>query len=417
MRRVDRDAKLAGIREEVQTRVNSALAVALAAAANGSIAALRNDSTMQRHVNAVLKEPIESAAVPASELLPYEACALGASSRDPTLDGRALQAACADYRQATPEWSRFYAHCALANTGMRWRCGGMDKLPLSMRSSLLLRERRFVPVAPERSHLVEALRRLGGKRSLYFLGDSLPRQLRDAALCEVRRALGPEASAAAEARLLYSPLTDSEMQDRVGRGHGAAMLTRLTQVVRSAHAAGGGVLVASLGLHYNNEAHGNAWDRERMRIHLDLLVRVLDAFARSCDGCRSVLFTSPVQHFATRTGGYPGGDCSTYPTYGPCPKLPPPAADARPPYPCRPLGMAATTDDASPNRWRATELIDAVHRNGSGATLLLPLHELTATYWEAHVGIGRDGRQADCTHFCPSPFMWERFWWALRQHV
>ena len=146
-------------------------------------------------------------------------------------------------------------------------------------------------------------------------------------------------------------------------------------------------------------------------------MRVLDAFARSCDGCRSVLFTSPVQHFATRTGGYPGGDCSTYPTYGPCPKLPPPAADARPPYPCRPLGMAATTDDASPNRWRATELIDAVHRNGSGATLLLPLHELTATYWEAHVGIGRDGRQADCTHFCPSPFMWERFWWALRQHV
>ena len=93
------------------------------------------------------------------------------------------------------------------------------------------------------------------------------------------------------------------------------------------------------------------------------------------------------------------------------------AADARPPYPCRPLGAAATTDDASPNRWRATELIDAVHRNGSGATLLLPLHELTATYWEAHVGIGRDGRQADCTHFCPSPFMWERFWWALRQHV
>ena len=52
-----------------------------------------------------------------------------------------------------------------------------------------------------------------------------------------------------------------------------------------------------------------------------------------------------------------------------------------------------------------------------GATLLLPLHEMTATYWEAHVGIGRDGRQADCTHFCPSPFMWERFWWALRQHV
>ena len=65
-----------------------------------------------------------------------------------------------------------------------------------------------------------------------------------------------------------------------------------------------------------------------MRIHLDLLVRVLDAFARSCDGCRSVLFTSPVQHFATRTGGYPGGDCSTYPTYGPCPKLPPPAGSA-----------------------------------------------------------------------------------------
>ena len=58
-----------------------------------------------------------------------------------------------------------------------------------------------------------------------------------------------------------------------------------------------------------------------------------------------------------------------------------------------------------------------MHRNGSGATLLLPLHEMTATYWEAHVGIGRDGRQADCTHFCPSPFMWERFWWALRQHV
>ena len=48
MRRVDRDAKLAGIREEVQSRVNSALAVALAAAANGSIAALRNSSTVQR---------------------------------------------------------------------------------------------------------------------------------------------------------------------------------------------------------------------------------------------------------------------------------------------------------------------------------------------------------------------------------
>ena len=92
----------------------------------------------------------------------------------------------------------------------------MDKLPLSMRSSLLLRERRFVPVAPERSHLVEALRRLGGKRSLYFLGDSLPRQLRDAALCEVRRALGlptrrePQVDDGnAPARLLPAPATTS----------------------------------------------------------------------------------------------------------------------------------------------------------------------------------------------------------------
>ena len=81
MRRVDRDAKLAGIREEVQTRVNSALAVALAAAANGSTLTVHSVSTVQRHVNAVLKEPIESAAVPPSELLPYEACALGEDRR------------------------------------------------------------------------------------------------------------------------------------------------------------------------------------------------------------------------------------------------------------------------------------------------------------------------------------------------
>ena len=114
-----------------------------------------------------------------------------------------------------------------------------------------------------------------------------------------------------------------------------------------------------------------------MRIHLDLLVRAAAATLHS------VLFTSPVQHFATRTGG------RRRTTYGPCPKLPPPAADARPPYPCRTLGMAAATRPVE-----GDELIDAVHRNGSGATLLLPV---TATYWEAH-------RHRPRRRFwCPSP--------------
>lgn len=156
-------------------------------------------------------------------------------------------------------------------------------------------------------------------------------------------------------------------------------------------------------------------------------------------------------------GADPGGNCSSLPTFGPCPaprsgngepsllllERPKPrktdATDtAALEYPCRAVASPSPILDASrsPNTWRATELHEAVsHRRKppfaaanddggaegragpGGRTLLVPLHLLTAPMFDAHVGIGRDGRQADCTHWCAGPFVWEPLWWALRMAV
>ena len=61
--------------------------------------------------------------------------------------------------------------------------------------------------------------------------------------------------------------------------------------------------------------------------------------------------------------------------------------------------------------------------------LTVPLHKLTAWWWDAHRGLvtehsfSRHGQEvirpdeytmvADCTHYCNSPFLYQPLWWAL----
>ena len=97
---------------------------------------------------------------------------------------------------------------------------------------------------------------------------------------------------------------------------------------------------------------------------------------------------------------------------------------------CAPRAIAPPLD-ANPNEWRNAEP-RALLRNVSAAAdgcwwcpgaaprepslrhvHFVPLHLATATLWDAHLGVARDGRQADCTHYCPAPFLWEPLWGAL----
>ena len=61
--------------------------------------------------------------------------------------------------------------------------------------------------------------------------------------------------------------------------------------------------------------------------------------------------------------------------------------------------------------------------------LTVPLHRVTAHWWDAHRGpfygtrLNRHGEERigsnaseiplDCTHFCNSPFMYQPLWWAI----
>lgn len=244
----------------VRSRVSAAFATAIAAATNGVPASagrsLSGLKRAQRQIDAALSAPL--APVPTDDevsawFLPFEACVLNASRAIPSLSGPALQQMCAERRAMRPaHWQpvsdggqaaahQFWTGCALAPPGVRWRCGGHGAMPLSRRPSLSRRRRDLMtaqPHDPGASHLLDALSQLLGTRSsedaapcIYFLGDSVPRQLWEAAQCEVQRVMGPGSTRAAQlmARLVYSPLTDGE--GRAG-GHGDAMLGRLVQAPR-----------------------------------------------------------------------------------------------------------------------------------------------------------------------------------------
>jgi len=231
-------------------------------------------------------------------------------------------------------------------------------------------------------------------------------------------------------------------------------MARVAAAAKEAHASGGGLLVANLGVHYSpqqregdrrerkpkNEA--SAWDRSRLRQHLGVLLQLLDAFGSACPRCISVYVTTAHQHFPTPTGAWPSramrheSNCS-WPAYGEMctnslPDRPPPSTPAAADdFRCRALPTPSPPLDANPNEWRNAEP-RALLRNVSAAAdgcwwcpgaapreptlrhvLFVPLHLATATLWDAHLGVARDGRQADCTHYCPAPFLWEPLWGAI----
>lgn len=328
-----------------------------------------------------------------SSLLPYERCVLSANR------------SCASLRAGAPGfWGRN-------------RCGaGCSGAPHDWVA------RRYTAVtSTQGSHLVAALRALGGAAPIVFMGDSMSRQISQAAKCELGRALGPGSSAAAAmmSRIVYSDITKSERErDRLTR--------EFVRVAESAKGAGdAALLVANLGLHYNNRELARAEGTKEMsrrelgrrpraalqhlrhfhsargRGEFDSrtrqLLRLLDAFGRACPRCAGVYRTATPQHFATATGAYVARERN-------------PSA-----YPCKPLRPASAAADDNPNRWRVADaLAEAKNLSASGRVVVVPVHAYLGERWDAHFGTARTGAAVDCSHFCPSPFLWEPLWAALR---
>lgn len=369
--------------------------------------------------------------------------------------GAAIRSACASEAGAGLQGA-FWAQC-----GVQPSCGS-GAAPRTREGWLLARHRAedlaraatadtttppSSAAADGGSHLVAALRRMRG-RSLLWVGDSISRQLAEAARCEVGRAVGPGSAdaAALQRQIVFADLTKHERsRDELTR--------RFSQLTRPARGeggeggelggGGGAIVIANLGLHYNNRnsserersrelprkvlrshprlAFGtmrrfhHMWDRQQFRSRTKMLLRLLDAFGRACDGCVGVYITTTTQHFDSPTGAFER-------------KQREPTA-----YPCRALrasssvqGAAADEhrhrtraddDDAppDPNAWRPGDALELAHQQSvEGRLVVLPIHRLTRPLWHAHLGVSRTGKAVDCSHFCPAPFLFDPLWFAVR---
>ena len=393
-------------------------------------------------------------------LLPYEACALRASREGRSSDGCAATAgALARGRLALGLGGvALLRRCVMAPLNRPYQScafNGSAALRLRERPSLVPGGSSFaedLQTAPPRIAKFVApragARPLGRRAAVIWLGDSLVRAWWEAATCDVERALGPHNPRAQQyaSRLRFAGLTETE---KMHGGTSEGIMARVAAAAKEAHASGGGLLVANLGVHYSpqqqegdrrerkpkNEA--SAWDRSRLRQHLGVLLQLLDAFGGACPrslrhvrrrtstfrrrrarGRRARCGTSPTAA-GRRTARCVRTNCPTgrHPPRPPrrrlrCRALPTPSPplDANPTVAQRRAAASCATSRPPPTaaggaRRRAASRRCHVH--------FVPLHLATATLWDAHLGVARDGRQADCTHYCPAPFLWEPLWGAL----
>lgn len=286
-------------------------------------------------------------------------------------------------------------------------------LPYAARATLMSRATATAAAVPDGSHLRDAMERLGSSSVLVFFGDSASHQLAIAAACELQRSSGA-ANNSSTLRLLHLDTLHRRL---------------LPRVLQAARQAGGAFVVVSIGLHYNDDAWGGSdgdsgGDRLRLARDAAALAHELDEFVESCDHerrqeqrrCAAMMLTPPSQHFPTSDGSWSKAGLIGERFH---------AGDDS--YGCREL---AGVNESAPSAWRATEVERAAR--ATRHLLTLPYHELTRSWWDAHLGRSErkwlgdlrkrtarnaSGQALDCTHFCAGPYLFEPVWWAVKRVV
>ena len=287
----------------------------------------------------------------------------------------------------------------------------------------------FYPAAmapPNASHLREAVANNG---TVLFMGDSLMDELARAARCEMRRA-GLDYK-----RVFFQRVEPS----------GARSTHGMQSAFRS---AGGGpngrvVVAFSMGAHYNDGVHADAagTNRTAMRAHAAKMLKVLESFAVSCRHCTVALVTPHSQHFNVPDGCFRGAGSRRLPGTSKRPVgegaekwvFIPANVSARTPdfFGCRAWTEQPRSDSC--NSWRAEEAMTSCAEHAPHV-VTVPLHRVSSLWWNAHVGMNLERHAKlmggnpwkttydryeipDCTHFCPSPFLYQPVWWALAKAV
>lgn len=311
-------------------------------------------------------------------------------------------------------------------------CSGA--LPMSLRPSLY----SMFPIATsttDASHLngvVEV------DRHLVLVGDSLIQEIWRAAKCELSRT-----GRISNADQIHAE-TFGGLRKQYGHHHAVAaqqlqVLNRIKKL-RSNNSTRQIVVVLSLGAHYNTKAQ----DRAMFVADLKSWMALLDRFVSGCSTCAALFLTTHSQHFMTDGGAYADEPDLQYGKARTTPQIFIPggtSARAETFYGCSTtLPKSAWPGNAtSANQWRAEEAMEILQR--FPRVLLVPLHRTSRLWGDAHLGMmpelrcaqSADGRCkldsipwqlpedrfiiADCTHFCPSPFLYQPVWWAIRQAV
>jgi hypothetical protein len=289
----------------------------------------------------------------------------------------------------------FHAQCGLGTNCLP------ESLPAGSRPSLT---RRLA--LPGDGSLARALTRLAEGQLLTFMGDSTIINLYGAAQCELRRPRDGSPPPADAPRLLRKLLVA-----RIGYEPTAAGLDLLTarvgELAQNATRAHGGVILASVGHHFNPQ------HRAEFRRHASRLLELLERFGSACAACVAILATPPLTHFPTPTGSFREWI-----------KVRDNADTA---YPCAPLRDGGGGDDADTNGWRVSELQAIVRAQRPAHVLVVPLHAISRGWTDAHTGLvhpwwTRDVTpvrmaSVDCLHYCRGPWLWEPVWWAIDQAV
>ena len=224
-----------------------------------------------------------------------------------------------------------------------------------------------------------------------------------------------------------------------GLGYGRQLVTKLSRWVGELERHQDGILVVSLGAHYNDQSALNEYREKGVEIIISQYSRshmiedlravrgLLLRLTARCTRCSAVYITVSAQHFNSGTGAYPP-DLSTNESSG--------SKRKEPIYPCRPLQGTSQKSgplepDSSPwtgtwnrflgncsaNSWRVDEAIHALlgHTRQQGPAqqvTVVPLHVLSWNWWDLHKGGA--GPNPDCTHHCYNPFYLEPVWMALK---
>lgn len=223
-------------------------------------------------------------------------------------------------------------------------------------------------------------------------------------------------------------------------------LSTLRDAAKEMVAAGGGVIFASIGLHYNNAAdscpkrgresskdtdlqdgNGKAtyvaafdcgFDRGLFSTDLRNLLGVLDNFSRACKLCLGIYATASPSHFQTPDGAFALSVFQANTTGNGCAPFPPERLSSLPP--------------STAQRWRHEDAEKEWEAgNHSSHVPLMRYHLLDSHAWSAHPGNGglkkllyselrvHHGRlivrkpATDCLHYCYSPLLYKSMWRAL----